>query len=85
MKRLLLSLNIILVVVVTACSHDSHVADVPALQQEADTWPRCVSGCTANDVEISGVWLDVPAGNYTLGETVTHNVSMDLYFRILPK
>jgi hypothetical protein len=72
------SLVIVLTLVVTACSP---IANVPALQQEGDgTWPRCISGCTANDVEINSVWLDVPAGNYTLGETVTHNVSMDLYF-----
>jgi hypothetical protein len=67
----------VLVLVVTACSH---FGDVPALQQEADTWPRCISGCVANDVEINSVSLNVSAGNYTLGETVTHNVSMSLYF-----
>ena len=43
-------------------------------------WPRCISGCTANDVEINTVWLDIPTGNYTLGETVTGNVSMNLKF-----
>ena len=80
MKKLGFPLVIISVMVVTACSQGSYLADVPALQQEAGTWPRCISGCTANDVEINSVWLDVSAGNYTLGETVTHNVSMDLYF-----
>ena len=63
--------------VVMACAQ---VANVPALQQTGGAWPRCISGCTANDVEINSVWLDVSAGNYTLGETVTHNVSMNLYF-----
>ena len=76
-RRVAFSLIIVLMLVVTACSQ---VANVPALQQAEGTWPRCISGCTANDVEINSVWLDVPAGNYTLGETVTHNVSMDLYF-----
>jgi PKD repeat protein len=80
MRKLLFLLVVILVVVVTACSHASQVADVPALQQEADTWPRCISGCVANDVEINSVSLNVSVGNYTLGETVTHNVSMNLYF-----
>jgi PKD repeat protein len=44
------------------------------------TWPRCIDGCTANDVEINSVRLDIPAGNYTPGDVVTGNVSMDLYF-----
>jgi PKD repeat protein len=44
------------------------------------TWPRCISGCTANDVEINSVTLDVPAGNYTIGQTVTGTVKMNLYF-----
>jgi len=44
------------------------------------SWPRCISGCTANDVEILDVRLDIPTGNYTLGQAVTGNVTMDLYF-----
>jgi len=78
MKTMIFSLVIVLMLVVMACSHAANLP--PAVQQAAGTWPRCISGCTANDVEINSVWLDVPAGNYTLGETVTHNVSMNLYF-----
>jgi len=44
------------------------------------SWPRCVDGCTANDVEINSVWLDIPTGDYTPGQTITGNVWMNLYF-----
>jgi PKD repeat protein len=84
MKRMIFSLVIVLMLVMTAlfaaCAYILSPNLTPEVQQAAGTWPRCVSGCTANDVEINSVWLDVPAGNYTLGETVTHNVSMNLYF-----
>jgi PKD repeat protein len=78
MKRIIFSLVIVLILVMMACSHAANLT--PEVQQAAGTWPRCVSGCTANDVEIYSVWLDVPAGNYTPGETITSNVSMNLYF-----
>jgi len=55
------------------------VGPPPSVQAQG-TWPRCISGCTSNDVIINSVWMDVPPGNYTPGETVTGNVSMDLYF-----
>jgi hypothetical protein len=45
----------------------------------AQTWPRCVSGCTANDVEVNSIWLDIP-GSCTPGDTVTTDVWMNLYF-----
>ena len=78
MKRIVFSFVIVLMLVMTACSHATNLP--PEVQQAAGTWPRCISGCVANDVEINTVWLDVTAGNYTLGEIVTHNVSMNLYF-----
>ena len=42
-------------------------------------WPRCIDGCTANDVGINSVWLDVP-GSCTPGEPVTADVWMNLLF-----
>ncbi len=45
----------------------------------AQTWPRCIDGCTANDVEVNSIWLVVP-GSCTPGDTVTADVWMNLYF-----
>ena len=45
----------------------------------AGVWPRCVDGCTANDVEINRIWLEVP-GSCTPGDTVTADVWMRLHF-----
>ena len=45
----------------------------------AQTWPRCVDGCTANDVEVNRIWLEVP-GSCTPGDTVTADVWMSLHF-----
>jgi PKD repeat protein len=53
-----------------------------SLTSSNSSWPRCISGCTANDVEVhsDGVWLVVPAGDYAIGQTVTGTVNMTLYF-----
>ena len=45
----------------------------------AQAWPRCVSGCTANDVEVNSIWLEVPS-SCTPGDTVTADVWMNLWF-----
>jgi len=37
----------------------------------AQTYPRCQTGCTASDANFSGYWLVVPEGDYTLGEPVS--------------
>ncbi len=53
------------------------VAQEPAAA--AGEWPRCISGCTANDVEINSIWLEIPA-SCTPGDPVTAPLSMNLYF-----
>jgi len=45
----------------------------------AQTWPRCVDLCTANDVKVNSMWLEVP-GSCTPGDTVTADVWMNLWF-----
>ena len=45
----------------------------------AQAWPRCVGGCTANDVDVNRIWLDVP-GSCMPNEAVTADVWMNLYF-----
>jgi hypothetical protein len=45
----------------------------------AADWPRCVDGCSANDVEVNSVWLEV-SGGCEPGDTVTAEVWMNLWF-----
>ena len=45
----------------------------------AQSWPRCISGCTANDVELVEVTADV-LGSCTPGGTVDVNLWVSLYF-----
>jgi PKD repeat protein len=60
MKRLIFTSVIVLILVMMACSHAANLT--PELQQPADTWPRCSSGCTANDASITYIWLEVDPG-----------------------
>jgi len=46
----------------------------------AQTWPRCVDGCTAKEVVVNSIWLEF-SGNCTPGENVTADVWMNLYFK----
>ncbi|MFC2079240.1 Ig-like domain-containing protein, partial [Candidatus Bipolaricaulota bacterium] len=45
----------------------------------AQSWPRCITGCTANDVELVEVTADV-LGSCTPGGTVETNLWVSLYF-----
>jgi PKD repeat protein len=59
-KRMIFSLVIVFMLVMMSCSNTANFP--PELQQQADTWPRCSSGCTANDASITYIWLEVDPG-----------------------
>ncbi|MCK5827991.1 tandem-95 repeat protein, partial [Candidatus Bipolaricaulota bacterium] len=50
-----------------------------AIAAVADTFPRCISGCTANDVEFVDISADV-LGSCTPGGTVDADLWISLYF-----
>jgi len=50
-----------------------------AMAAVADTFPRCISGCTANDVEFVDISADV-LGSCTPGGTVDADLWISLYF-----
>ena len=60
MKRVIFSLVIVLMLVMMACSPATDLP--PETQQPAGAWPRCSSGCTANDASITYIWLEVDPG-----------------------
>jgi PKD repeat protein len=60
MKRVIFSLVIVLMLVMMACSPATDLP--PETQQQAGAWPRCSSGCTANDASITYIWLEVDPG-----------------------
>ena len=55
------------------------LAVLVSMATSAQSWPRCISGCTANDVELIEVTADV-LGSCTPGGTVEANLWVSLYF-----
>ena len=50
-----------------------------AMAAPAQSWPRCITGCTANDVELAEVTA-VVLGSCTPGGSVETNLWVSLYF-----
>ena len=50
-----------------------------AMAASAQSWPRCITGCTAGDVELVGVTADV-LGSCTPGGSVETDLVVELFF-----